>query len=229
VTMTLPHSPAAVVIRPGDRVLDIDGKSVSPDAIPTRIAAHGCPQAGVSHCHPTPVRLTLRRNGAIRHISVTPQYDQQTHSDKIGIDLGTQHIPTTVGQAAGFSLTTMVHISDETVNALTRVFNSRQRKQLSGIVGTYQATAQAFAFSWPVALLVLGVISLSLALINLLPFLPLDGGHIYWALIEKLRGRPVPLSSINRSMFIGVALILILFAIGLDNDIGRLGQNLIGT
>ena len=42
------------------------------------------------------------------------------------------------------------------------------------------------------ALYVLAIISLSLALINLFPFLPLDGGHIFWAVAEKLRGRRSP-------------------------------------
>ena len=37
----------------------------------------------------------------------------------------------------------------------------------------------------------LALISLSLAVINLFPFLPLDGGHIFWSLVEKVRGRPV--------------------------------------
>ena len=68
----------------------------------------------------------------------------------------------------------------------------------------------------------LAVISLSLGLINLLPFLPLDGGHIFWAVVEKLRGRPVSLRIMERSGLIGFALVLILFVIGLENDIDRL-------
>ena len=41
-------------------------------------------------------------------------------------------------------------------------------------------------------LAVLGLISLALGLLNLLPVLPLDGGHIVIALVEKLRGRTFP-------------------------------------
>ncbi len=40
------------------------------------------------------------------------------------------------------------------------------------------------------ALVFLGFLSLILAVINLFPFLPLDGGHVLWALAEKVRGRP---------------------------------------
>ena len=68
----------------------------------------------------------------------------------------------------------------------------------------------------------LAVISLSLGVINLFPFLPLDGGHIFWALAEKVRGRAIPFSVMERAGFIGFALVIGLFVIGLSNDIGRL-------
>jgi len=69
---------------------------------------------------------------------------------------------------------------------------------------------------------VLAIISLSLALINLFPFLPLDGGHIFWAVAEKLRGRAIPYAVMERASVVGFVLIVFLFAIGLSNDIGRL-------
>ena len=45
----------------------------------------------------------------------------------------------------------------------------------------------------------LAIISLSLAIVNLFPFLPLDGGHIFWAVVEKVRGRPVPFAVMERA------------------------------
>jgi regulator of sigma E protease len=66
------------------------------------------------------------------------------------------------------------------------------------------------------------VISLALALINLFPFLPLDGGHIFWAVVEKVRRRPVSYSTMERSGVVGFVLVLMLFFIGLSNDIGVL-------
>jgi regulator of sigma E protease len=56
----------------------------------------------------------------------------------------------------------------------------------------------------------------------LFPFLPLDGGHIFWAIVEKIRRKPVPYSTMERSGVVGFALVLLLFAIGLTNDIGQL-------
>ena len=69
------------------------------------------------------------------------------------------------------------------------------------------------------ALYVLALISLSLGVINLFPFLPLDGGHIFWALAEKVRGKAIPFAVMERAGFVGFALVLMLFVIGLSNDI----------
>ena len=71
-------------------------------------------------------------------------------------------------------------------------------------------------------LTVLALISLSIALLNLLPFLPLDGGHIVFALIEGVRGRTVTRAVYERVSIVGIGLVLLLFVIGLTNDIGRL-------
>ena len=68
----------------------------------------------------------------------------------------------------------------------------KARKEVSGVVGSYEVTRQASSSTPTQALFVLALISLSLAIINLFPFLPLDGGHIFWALAEKVRGTADP-------------------------------------
>ena len=70
---------------------------------------------------------------------------------------------------------------------------------------------------------VLGLISLSLALLNLLPLLPLDGGHIFFSLLEAVRGRAVAREVYERFSAVGIAVVLMLFFIGLTNDVGRIG------
>jgi regulator of sigma E protease len=67
------------------------------------------------------------------------------------------------------------------------------------------------------------MLSLSIALINLLPLLPLDGGYIAFGIIEALRrGKALPRSIFERYAAVGLALVLMLFFIGLRNDIGRM-------
>jgi regulator of sigma E protease len=109
-----------------------------------------------------------------------------------------------------------------TVETIAGIFNAEKREQISGVVGSYETTRQAIQLSTDRALFLLAVISLSLGIINLFPFLPLDGGHIFWAVAEKLRGRAIPFSVMERAGFVGFALVIALFMVGLTNDIGRL-------
>ena len=121
-------------------------------------------------------------------------------------------------------------VSSETVKAIARIFYSSQaRKQVSGVVGSYEVTQQSFSFDFAQAILVLAIISLSLAVINLFPFLPLDGGHIFWALAEKVRGRAISFATLERASFVGFALVVGLFIVGLSNDIGSLGSGGLGN
>ena len=68
----------------------------------------------------------------------------------------------------------------------------------------------------------LALISLSLAVINLFPFLPLDGGHIFWAIVEKVRRKPVSIAVMERASVVGFMLVILIFVIGFSNDLGRL-------
>jgi regulator of sigma E protease len=89
-------------------------------------------------------------------------------------------------------------------------------------VGSYEVTRQSIQLGLTEALFLLAVISLSLGVINLFPFLPLDGGHIFWALAEKVRGKAIPFATMEKAGFVGFALVMALFVIGFTNDIGRL-------
>ena len=72
------------------------------------------------------------------------------------------------------------------------------------------------------ALVFLGFISLIVAIINLFPFLPLDGGHVLWSAAEKLRGRRISLAAMYRFSSVGIVLMLFLVINGVGNDISRL-------
>jgi regulator of sigma E protease len=60
---------------------------------------------------------------------------------------------------------------------------------------------------------------MSLALLNLLPLLPLDGGHILFSLIEAVRGRALAREVYERVSVIGFAFILLLLVIASSNDV----------
>ena len=116
----------------------------------------------------------------------------------------------------------MWEITSKTASIFAHIFESKERKEISGIVGTSDVAHQTIDVGLAEALLLLAVVSLSLGLINLFPFLPLDGGHIFWSLVEKVRGEPVSLPVMERASVVGFVLVAMLFFIGLSNDIGRL-------
>ena len=155
-------------------------------------------------------------------IRVRPRYDPDQGRTLIGFTFATRPLNPSVPEAADTSLDLMWEVTRGTVQAIVRIFDPEQREQISGVVGSYEITRQAIKFDTRRALAVLAVISLSLAIVNLFPFLPLDGGHIFWSLVEKFRGRPVPFRIMEQSGYIGFLLVIFLFFVGLSNDIGRL-------
>jgi regulator of sigma E protease len=171
------------------------------------------------------VPVVVERDGARRTLELTPRYDSDLERFRFGFAFtGADYVSAdlSLGQSADWALDRMWFVTERTVSIIANIFDAEQRKQISGIVGSYEVTRQSIEFDTRQALGVLGLISLSLAVINLFPFLPLDGGHIFWSLVEKVRGRPVPFSVMERASVVGFVLVLMLFAIGLSNDIDRL-------
>jgi regulator of sigma E protease len=217
------RAPAAQVLRPGDRVLAADGRRGGVETIRNAIGSHRCAGELRPGCRArTPVTLLVRRDGRTVRVTARPRYDAAQRRMLLGFGFDTVTRDASWGRAAELSVTEMWRFTHLTVKAIVRVFDPEERKQLSGVVGSYKVTQEVFTFDWVRAVYVLAVISLSLGIINLFPFLPLDGGHIFWALAEKIRGRAIPFSVLERASFVGFALVIMLFAVGLSNDIGRL-------
>ncbi len=126
------------------------------------------------------------------------------------------------GEAARESLVTTGRVSQDIFTSLGKLVTGDGRKDISSPVGIVQGSSDAAKQSTNSFLWVLGLISLSIALLNLLPFLPLDGGHIVFAVIEGASGRTVARGIYERVSIVGIGLVLLLFVIGLTNDIGRL-------
>jgi regulator of sigma E protease len=226
----VPGSPAAAHLQTGDRILAVDGKSFPDASTNERLARfarlvghHKCPGKQTNGCRAkTPVQLRIERNGQVRSLAIRPEYDPAIERTRIGFSYGSRPLNPGVAEAAGDSARFMWEVTSQTVGVIARIFDPEERKQLSGVVGGYEVTRQAIGFGAREALTLIAVISLSLAVINLFPFLPLDGGHIFWSLVEKFRGHPVSFSVMERAGAIGFLLVMLLFAVGLSNDIGRL-------
>ena len=229
-------SPAAGKLDPGDRIVSIDGVPASSQDFDDRVTRfrdiignHKCTGDPTPDCAATaPVQLVVQRGDRQVRVAVTPTYDQDVERMLVGVGFAptaTKPLYDSAPEAADYAVDTMWLVTSKTVSAIGRLFLPEQRKQLSGPVGSSRALNEAIGFGAQEALFVIALISLSLGVINLFPFLPLDGGHIFWSLVEKVRGQRVPFSVIERASAIGFLLILMLFVVGLTNDLGRLGDD----
>jgi regulator of sigma E protease len=224
--------PAAQYLQPEDRVLSVDGVDGGPEAIARQVASHRCAGRQVDGCvAATPATVVVDRDGRQLTFEITPVYDGARGIERARLGFSYEYVQRDVplGEAASLSVTTMWDVTTATVETFSKLFKAREREQLSGVVGTSETLKQGFDFSTERALGILALISLSLAIINLFPFLPLDGGHIFWAIVEKLRGgRAVPFSVMEKAGAVGFVLVIMLFFIGLTNDIGRINDGTLG-
>jgi regulator of sigma E protease len=223
-------TPAAKALQPGDKILAVDGKRFAHLGLDQRlnrfakqIGSHECAGKPVDGClATTPVKLEVSRDGTVRTISVRPEYKEKYRRTLVGFSYGFEHEDVGLGTAASRAWGSMQLITRKTASIFSRIFESKQRAQISGVVGISDVAHQSVEAAAFPSLLLLALVSLSLGLINLLPILPLDGGHIFWSLIEKMRGEPVSLRVMERATMVGFVLVAMLIFIGLSNDIGRL-------
>ena len=211
IDQVLPDRPAATAgLRPDDTIVAIDGTPVQPD----EIAQH------ISGSNGRPVTLLVRRDG--RLVTVGPVRPEKIEGlYRLGFILRGERLGVGVSLWQSVKLTGTV--TKEIGKSVVRLVHGEGRKDISSPVGIGQTlnTAQkqgAETYFW-----VLGLISLSLALMNLLPLLPLDGGHIAFSIVEGLRGRAVGREIYERLSVVGIALVFFLVLIGLSNDIHRIG------
>jgi regulator of sigma E protease len=216
--------PADGVLRAGDRIVAVDGKPATVASARREIASHRCPSVLTNDCRAaTPVQLTIRRAGRVLTLSVFPRYDKVAGRMLIGFGFGA---PKSFGAAgaAGAAVSEMWHVTTETLTGFGRALtSSKARRQIHSIVGITEVGHETVAAGAGHAFVFLGFLSLILAVINLFPFLPLDGGHVLWSVAEKLRGRRISLVAMYRFSSVGIVLLLFLVINGVSNDISRLG------
>jgi regulator of sigma E protease len=107
-----------------------------------------------------------------------------------------------------------------TAAGIGSLFSKHGRSQLSGPVGIATVAHAQLKVGLTYYLEILAFVSMSLALLNLLPLLPLDGGHILFSLIEGVRRRALAREVYERVSVLGIALIVLVFVIAFSNDLG---------
>jgi regulator of sigma E protease len=95
-------------------------------------------------------------------------------------------------------------------------------KNLSGPITIADYAGQSAQMGWVSFFLFLALISISLGVLNLLPIPLLDGGHLMYYTFEIFKGSPVSDKAIEIGQHLGMALLFVLMAFALYNDINRL-------
>lgn len=215
-------APAAQSLKVGDQITAINGKKGNAQALVKEINTAKCAGKPTDGCAATdPVEVTIDRGGETMNVEIVPRYDSNVERMRLGLSFAAVTTTEPVGQAFTDTIARMWRVTALTMTLPVRLLHEKQRKEISSVAGGYKQTQVAFSTNTEMTIKIIALISLSLAIINLFPFLPLDGGHIFWALAEKVRGRAIPVPVLERASFIGIALIGMLFLVGLTNDIDR--------
>ncbi|ABG04367.1 Peptidase M50, putative membrane-associated zinc metallopeptidase [Rubrobacter xylanophilus DSM 9941] len=202
-------------VKKGDRIVAVDGRRVeSWDAF---VGAVGDKRPG------DPVRLVVRRDGEPKVFAGELKADPRDPERAL---VGVQPAPSgqTYGvlEAFGMAVGRVVEITRLLGVFLWQLLTGEQSlyQNVTGPVGIVSVSSQSVEQGFfPV---LLAFISLNLALFNLLPILPLDGGHLLFLAVEKVIRKPVSEETMNRVAIVGLMLVLTLFLFATYADLSKI-------
>ncbi len=218
--------PAQMVgLQKGDTILAIDSQTINSWEDLQRI---------VSHSQGKPLRLTISRGGQriIKNITPTIErlkniFNQEERIPVIGIRPEEKMIlikynPAT---AAVKAVKRVVEITTVTYKALYRLATGAMsaKETVTGPIGIFFIIKQAVSLGASYVIYVMAVISTSLAIFNLLPFPVLDGGHLMFLGIERLRGKPLPEKADEIIARVGFSFIIVLALFVFYSDFVKFG------
>jgi len=203
-------TPAAEIVRAGDTIVAINGQPVEGDQISEKIRAS----------NGEPVSVTVERGGKEVTVQARPRLIEGAY--RLGFTLGVIYESYGPWDALKLAGERTWEATSAIGSSLGRIVTGEGRKEVASPVGIVQASSETLEAGFREYLGILALISLSLALLNLLPLLPLDGGHIAFSLAEGVRGRAIPRAAYERASAIGILVVLFLFFIGLTNDVNRI-------
>ena len=229
VTSVLPGSPAADAgIMPGDAILHVtDGGPSFAGADPSTFTAFvASTTAGV------PLSFTYQRSGAEPElVNVTPETGIISDApERVALGVGVSAvgtIPVSLIEAPIEGAKLTYQATGQIATGLVQFFGSiftfsADLSQVSGPIGIAGAVGDASATSIAALMTLVAVISINLALINVLPIPALDGGRLLFVLIEAVTRKPIPESVSGAFNAAGFALLILLMVVVTASDIWKL-------
>lgn len=210
---------AAAGIEPGDEIVSIAGKAISDwDQMAWEVIKH----KGEA------VEIGLLRDGKTMTVEAEIVENDQGIG-KLGVNYGGgDPVHEAVSWSGGFAYAgnvmgdTFLKIFQGIGLMFSGDVPATGSQGLTGVVGIVDFSAQAIEGGFGYYVFFLAFISMNLALVNILPILPLDGGHAVMVLVERVRGQTVSLRVFERISMVGLALVAVLFFVAMYNDIGRI-------
>jgi regulator of sigma E protease len=204
-----------VGIRPGDRLVAVDGQ---------RIEAWDGFSREVSERRPgEEIRVTVERGGEERTFSGVLGADpEDPERALVGVRPEVEMTRYGPFEAVGMAIEQVVRVTGVLVAFVGELVTGERDlyRNVTGPVGIASVGATSVEQGFFPQLLAL--ISLNLALFNLLPILPLDGGHLFFIATEKVLGRPVSQETMGRIAALGIALVLVLFVFAMYADLSKI-------
>ena len=181
-----------------------------------------------------PLELTVIRDGVTLNKKITPQVTSQMtalgQEDKrytIGIlPMVTFAQPEMIKLKspsifASFAkgITRTIDISTMTVLSFVKLFQGEvSHKNIGGMLSIGKAAKDSFEMGIQSFLMTMGILSVSLFILNLLPIPVLDGGHLVFYVIEVIKGSPLSVKKMEMAQQIGFVLLMGLMVLALFND-----------
>lgn len=218
VGQVLPGSAAEGLIRPGDRILKLNGQPVSRwDEIPSIVRASSPGQ---------PIQVLLLREGEELRLAVTPKLGEMSGKQvlQLGIAPGqrVEILRLAPWQAVQAAVVETRKQARETLSFLARLVTGRaSSKNLSGAIGIAQVAQAEANLGFARLIAFMASLSLTLCIMNLLPIPVLDGGHLLYYLIELVSGRPVGDRVLIAGQYAGLLLLAGLIGLAFYNDLVR--------
>jgi regulator of sigma E protease len=220
----LPNSPAENAgLRAGDELVSLSQngralKELSPESASSFIA----------NAKSGAIDIIVKRKQETSSFSVTPAKDLLKGRQAIGIamdEIGIVRLPFYRAFWEGGKVT--VGLTEETARALAGFIRdaftgNAELKNLAGPVGIASLVGEARAGGASNILLLTALISINLALINLIPFPALDGGRILFVIIEAIRRKPIPAKIAQYTNAAGFIFLLVFLGFVTAHDISRL-------